>query len=91
MQEGPASGSYGLEVARLAGIPNEILTRAEFKSHHMRSNIPNRAFSQFCLEWKTTLESCEMQNDAKVAKLKRLMESECKILEDEIGKKKPMD
>jgi DNA mismatch repair protein MutS len=38
IQPGPASQSYGLQVARLAGIPEAVLTRAR-----MRQSAPSRA------------------------------------------------
>jgi DNA mismatch repair protein MutS len=41
--EGPASKSYGLEVARLAGVPAEVLTRAEKILSHLEAHRANAA------------------------------------------------
>ena len=39
---GAAARSYGLNVARLAGIPNEILNLAAKKSHELENQITHR-------------------------------------------------
>jgi DNA mismatch repair protein MutS len=38
VQEGPASQSYGLQVAKLAGIPNQVLQQAKHKLSMLESN-----------------------------------------------------
>lgn len=38
VQEGPASQSYGLQVAKLAGIPNQVLQQAKHKLAMLESN-----------------------------------------------------
>ncbi|PKH57413.1 DNA mismatch repair protein MutS [Shewanella sp. Choline-02u-19] len=37
VQEGPASRSYGLQVAALAGVPNSVISAAKQKLHHLES------------------------------------------------------
>ena len=37
VQEGPASRSYGLQVAALAGVPNSVINAAKQKLHHLES------------------------------------------------------
>ncbi|MCL1048771.1 DNA mismatch repair protein MutS [Shewanella abyssi] len=37
VQEGPASRSYGLQVAALAGVPNSVIHAAKQKLHHLES------------------------------------------------------
>ena len=38
VQEGPASQSYGLQVARLAGVPDEVINQAAEKLRHLEEN-----------------------------------------------------
>jgi DNA mismatch repair protein MutS len=38
VQEGPASQSYGLQVAQLAGVPNHVIQQAKAKLHQLESD-----------------------------------------------------
>ena len=38
VQEGPASQSYGLQVAKLAGIPKEVINRAKKELQRLETN-----------------------------------------------------
>ena len=38
--DGPASRSYGIHVAKLAGVPNQLLTRAKEKLAELESSTP---------------------------------------------------
>lgn len=38
IQHGPASQSYGIEVAKLAGIPSDVLEQARIKLHELEQN-----------------------------------------------------
>ena len=57
LTEGAAGKSYGLNVARLAHIPPEILRLATIKSHQLEDTITKRRFVGFiCLfSWDPTL------------------------------------
>ncbi|GAA5218425.1 DNA mismatch repair protein MutS [Corallincola platygyrae] len=43
VQEGPASRSYGLQVAQLAGVPKRVVKRAQAKLHQLESQSNNKA------------------------------------------------
>jgi DNA mismatch repair protein MutS len=38
VHDGAASKSFGIQVAKLAGLPNEVLAFAKNKLHHLESN-----------------------------------------------------
>jgi DNA mismatch repair protein MutS len=41
IQEGPASKSYGLQVAKLAGIPKPVVEAAKYKLQELEANAPD--------------------------------------------------
>ena len=45
VQEGPASKSYGIQVAQLAGVPSRVLKRAKQKLHELESNQSATVFT----------------------------------------------
>ena len=42
VQEGPASKSFGLQVAQLAGVPKQVISRAKQKLHELEM-LPTRS------------------------------------------------
>jgi len=68
---GAAARSYGLNVARLAGIPSEILCMAAEKSHELENVILSRrciknSFQEICLNSQVTRESItQLRNSLK--------------------------
>lgn len=52
LTKGISSGSYGIECARLAGIPEELLERAEERAEHMQRTVQNRGqLVRYVLNW----------------------------------------
>jgi DNA mismatch repair protein MutS len=46
IQEGPANKSYGLQVARLAGIPESVLSAARLKLKELENSVAGQAIPQ---------------------------------------------
>ena len=51
VKKGPANQSYGIQVARLAGLPNEVLTTAQKKLHNLESHIQTLSQPQASLDF----------------------------------------
>ena len=57
MREGPASQSYGLQVAKLAGIPETVLADAKHKLHSLENTAAISADDQRDLFTQTSSNS----------------------------------
>ena len=53
VKKGPANQSYGIQVARLAGLPNDVLSTAHKKLHHLESHIQTLNQPQASLDFGT--------------------------------------
>ena len=53
VKKGPANQSYGIQVARLAGLPNDVLSTAQKKLHHLESHIQTLNQPQASLDFGT--------------------------------------
>ena len=62
LQDGPAGKSYGIEVARLSGLPPSVLKRAKelLKVHELNSNISARNLTQSVL--KKQIQESDVEN-----------------------------
>ncbi len=71
VQEGPASQSYGLQVAQLAGVPRTVITEARAKLHELENKSDPQTIAEPTMPVATSRErkikSAPMQSDLFVA------------------------
>ncbi len=53
VKNGPANQSYGIQVARLAGLPNEVLSTAQKKLHELESHVQTMSQHQQSLNFNS--------------------------------------
>ncbi|MGM9903566.1 MAG: DNA mismatch repair protein MutS [Enterococcus sp.] len=93
MMDGPADKSYGIHVAKIAGLPSELLTRAADILHFLESGEVSHHMSAFeeAVTKKTehvevetiqgTIEQKENEDTQQLSLFAELSESESRILE----------
>jgi len=64
IQAGGADKSYGIQVARLAGLPREVIEKAKQMLNHLEASD--------LLEWQSVKESSTKEVDAKAPRKKRI-------------------
>jgi DNA mismatch repair protein MutS len=76
VQEGPASQSYGLQVAALAGVPDKVIKRAKEHLHDLENqsvaNSVNKAQTQNSVQQFDMFQMPDPKLEAKLAELEKL-------------------
>ncbi|ODQ79707.1 hypothetical protein BABINDRAFT_161420 [Babjeviella inositovora NRRL Y-12698] len=75
LEPGIVSNSYGLNVARLASIPTEIIDKAYMVSQEMKEMVEGKKARRWCEDMLRVLQAVTKNSDVNIEEVKRLHES----------------
>jgi len=74
VKDGPANQSYGIQVARLAGLPNEVLNTAQSKLQQLETHIQDSGNSQshqHSLNFEQSIEPLQNMSTVKISEVEK--------------------